>query len=55
MPTCATNQPHGTPFLPCSVLAPGNPTVCRVLPYVGQYVTCYSEGGPTCQEPVQAS
>ncbi|PRW61077.1 leucine-rich repeat receptor kinase EMS1 [Chlorella sorokiniana] len=35
------------------VLAPGNPTVCRVLPYVGQYVTCYAEGGSLCEEPVQ--
>ncbi|KAI3432258.1 hypothetical protein D9Q98_003819 [Chlorella vulgaris] len=35
------------------VLAPGNPTVCRPLPYVGQFVTCYGEDGTTCQEPVQ--
>lgn len=35
------------------VLAPGNPTVCRPLPYVGQFVTCYGEDSATCQEPVQ--
>lgn len=45
------------PARPCSVLALGNPTVCRALPYVGQYMTCLGgsalDGSVLCQEPVQ--
>ena len=49
------HAPAHPPSPICSILAPGNPTVCRVLPYVGQYVTCYAETGSMCQQPVQAS
>lgn len=35
------------------MLAPGNPTVCRTLPYVGQYVTCLGREGGECEQPVQ--
>lgn len=38
---------------PCSALAPGNPTVCRELPYVGQYLTCFGSDGWSCDQPVQ--
>jgi hypothetical protein len=46
VPTCCPRSLH-------SVLAPGNPTVCRPLPYIGQYVTCLSHTGTGCDEPVQ--
>lgn len=41
------------PALHYLVLAPGNPSVCRTLPYTGQYVTCFADQGHACQEPVQ--